>query len=41
MMFFIMNVAFLYGLLQLFNEHEHLGMIGMIELIMFPPNGME
>jgi hypothetical protein len=37
---FIMNVAFLYGLLQLFNEHEHLGMIGMIGAQYVPPNGI-
>lgn len=36
---FIMNVAFLHGLLQLFNEHEHLGMIGMIEHNMFLQTG--
>lgn len=27
---FIINGAFLYGLIQLFEEHEHLGMIGMV-----------
>lgn len=37
---FIMNVAFLHGLLQLFNEHEHLGMIGMIGAQYVPPNGV-
>lgn len=27
---FIVNGAFLFGLIQLFTEHEHLGMIGMV-----------
>ncbi len=39
-MFFIINRAFLYGLLQLFEEHENLGMIGMVGAQYVPPTGV-
>lgn len=37
---FIINGTFLYKLIQLFEEHEHLGMIGMIGAQYVPPNGV-
>ncbi|MBJ8104029.1 MULTISPECIES: glycosyltransferase family protein [Bacillus cereus group] len=37
---FIVNHAFLYEMLNLFNSHEHLGMIGMVGAQYVPPNGL-